>query len=95
MYPDCMNLLNKIDIFIDGEYIKGKNDNSMYRGSSNQKIYYFTPKYIEYEKHIEMSSNREFSFEIKDNGDVFFVGIPPKDLYEKFLKKIGGMNNEW
>lgn len=95
MYPNCMNLLNKIDIFIDGEYIIEENDNSMFRGSNNQKIYMFTPKYIEYKSQIELSKQREFSFEIKDDGDVFFVGIPPKELYEKFIEKIGGRNNEW
>ena len=34
-------------------------------------------------------------FDIKDDGEVFFIGIPPKEFYEKFLIKIGGIKNEW
>ena len=40
------------------------------------------------------SKSRNFSFEVKENGEVLFVGIPPKGFYEKFLEKIGGYNDE-
>ena len=89
MYPQCMDLLNNVDIFVDGEYRSELNDNSQYRGSSNQNIYCFTDKYRKHIQQIEKSKKRAFSFEIVDNGEVFFVGIPPKGLYEKFLEEIG------
>lgn len=40
MYPDCMDLLKLVDIFVDGEYIEERNNNSIYRGSDNQHIYF-------------------------------------------------------
>ena len=87
--------LKLVDIFVDGEYIEERNNNSIYRGSDNQHIYFFTNKYSSYSDEILKNKNREFSFDIKDDGEVFFIGIPPKEFYEKFLIKIGGIKNEW
>ena len=94
MIPDSMKFFENIDIFVDGEYIQGKNENEMYRGSSNQKIYFFTDRYKAWQEKIMQSKSRNFSFEVKENGEVLFVGIPPKGFYEKFLEKIGGYNDE-
>lgn len=94
MIPDSMKFFENIDIFVDGEYIQEKNENEMYRGSSNQKIYFFTDRYKAWQEKIMQSKSRNFSFEVKENGEVLFVGIPPKGFYEKFLEKIGGYNDE-
>lgn len=78
-----------VDLFIDGEYIDELNNGNAYKGSDNQKIYYFTEKYISEKERIEMLRNRDFSFEIKDGEDVVFIGIPPKGFYTEFIDKIG------
>jgi anaerobic ribonucleoside-triphosphate reductase activating protein len=78
------------DIFVDGEYIRELNNNSQYRGSDNQHIYFFSTKYAKYAREIYTSKERKFSFEISDEGDVYFVGIPPTGFYEEFMKRIGG-----
>lgn len=93
--PESEAFFDNVDIFVDGEYIQEKNDNEMYRGSSNQKLYFFTDRYKSYQEKIMNSRSRNFSFEVKENGEVLFVGIPPKGFYEKFLEKVGGYNNEW
>lgn len=91
LYGDMADkLFRQVDIFIDGEYIENQNDNSLYRGSANQKIYYFTEKYRKYAVQIAESKERSFSFEILDNGDVYFIGIPPVGFYEKFIENMGG-----
>lgn len=78
-----------LDIFVDGEYMESMNTGSMYRGSDNQRIFFFTPKYQCLSMDILESKKRDFSFEIKENGEVYFIGIPPIGLYEKFLEKLG------
>ncbi len=78
------------DIFIDGEYIEDLDKGSMYRGSDNQKIYFFTDKYKNYSDKILKSKQRNFSFEVLDSGEVYFIGIPPTDFYKKFLQTLGG-----
>jgi len=90
MYGDRLDaLFPNVDIFIDGEYVDELNDNSAYRGSENQKIYCFTERYRDMQEYFESHKGREFSFEIKDGGEVIFIGIPPKDFYSKFIEKIG------
>ena len=78
-----------IDILVDGEYIENLNTGSMYRGSDNQRFFFFTPKYQMYSELMVRSKQRNFSFDILDNGDVYFIGIPPVGFYEKFVNKIG------
>ena len=78
-----------VDIFIDGEYIAEENHGSKYRGSDNQRLYFFTDKYREYAQEIQTSHKRDFSFEIDKEGEVYFVGIPPLGFYEEFLKRLG------
>lgn len=80
----------RIDILIDGEYIQEQNTGSMYRGSDNQRIFFPTGKYLAYAEKILSSRNRSFSFQIIENGDVYFIGIPPVGFYEEFLKNLGG-----
>ncbi len=84
------NIFINTDIFIDGEYIETLNNNSMYRGSDNQRIIFFTDKYKQYKNDILNSKKREFSFKISNSGDVYFVGIPPVGFYEDFMDKLGG-----
>lgn len=87
---DFEKMKRKIDILIDGEYIREQNTGSMYRGSDNQRIFFYTDKYRNYSEQILSSKKRDFSFQIIDNGDVYFIGIPPVGLYEEFLRNLGG-----
>jgi anaerobic ribonucleoside-triphosphate reductase activating protein len=83
-------IIKKIDIFIDGEYIQEQDTGAMYRGSDNQRIFFFSDKYCKYSEKIISSKSRSFSFKISENGDVYFIGIPPVGFYEEFLKNLGG-----
>lgn len=88
MYPDSEEFFRNVDIFVDGEYIDEMNSGSAYRGSDNQDIYFFTEKYKSYAEKILSSKQRDFSFEIDDNGEIYFIGIPPKDFYSQFLREL-------
>lgn len=79
-----------VDILVDGEYIRGLNTGSMYRGSDNQRIFFFTEKYRSYSDKIMHSKQRDFSFKIANDGEVYFIGIPPVGFYEQFLAELGG-----
>ena len=81
-------LLENIDILIDGEYREELNTNTIYRGSENQKIHFLSPKYLPFRKKIESTKNRSLEFVCGKDGELFMVGIPPKDFEKKFLNKI-------
>lgn len=77
-----------IDILIDGEYIKDRNNNNMYRGSDNQNIYFFTDKYKKFKDIMYNTKSRSVEFDIRDNNQLFMVGVPPKGFYEEFIEKV-------
>lgn len=83
------DFLQKIDIFIDGEYIEQLDKGSMYRGSDNQKIYFFTEKYRPFAKQIYEAKNREIEFDVRTDEEIYMIGIPPKNFYNEFIQKIG------
>lgn len=90
MLPEklCKTFFEFIDIFVDGEYVDALNDNQLFRGSSNQNIYFFTSKYKTFAEKILLSREREFEFTVNADSETFMVGIPPKDFYGEFLKLI-------
>lgn len=79
---------DNIDIFVDGQYVDELNDNQLYRGSSNQKFYFFTNKYKAFREQIENASDRTIEFEVTENSDVFLVGIPPRNFYDEFVNSL-------
>lgn len=84
-------ILSNIDILIDGEYVDSLNNNSIFRGSDNQKFHFLSDKYKKYENVLYGTQNRDFEIVLKD--ELFIVGIPPKNFnnnlsnLEQFLVK--------
>ncbi len=83
------DFLQKIDIFIDGEYIESLDTGSMYRGSDNQNIYFFTEKYRSFARQIYEAKSREIEFDVRTDEETYMIGIPPKNFYHEFIKKVG------
>lgn len=90
MLPEevCDQFFAYVDIFVDGEYVDELNQNQLYRGSENQKVYLFTSKYQSFAQEITNTVGREFEFDIKADSEIFMVGIPPKDFYDEFMDLI-------
>jgi len=70
--PGVQDLLETVDVLIDGPYIQSKNNSVGLRGSSNQRIIHLTSQLSMYD--FETQSRRvEVSI---SNGELAFVGIP-------------------
>ncbi len=80
-------LLRQVDIFIDGEYRREEDHGTIYRGSDNQNIYFFTERYASFRQQIYGTKNRDIEF-LADGEAVYLVGVPPKDFYPELIKKI-------
>ena len=66
--------LRNISVLIDGEYVEALNNNSLLRGSSNQKVYILDDtKADKYSKFFESESNKVQNFFTSDG--VISVGI--------------------
>ena len=79
----AMELLEHVDILIDGEYVESKNDGQGIRGSSNQRIIPITNRldtYIEQMKtgirHVERVANSANTYTS--------IGIPPRINKKEF-----------
>lgn len=55
---DTNNLLDCIDLLIDGPYVEDMNDNLGLRGSANQTMWYLTERYKEYCDFIEIGPRK-------------------------------------
>lgn len=82
--PGVADLLDQIDVLIDGPYIEQLNDNRGLRGSTNQQIHFFTDRLIEHD--LESYPRRA---EIRlTEGEAMLVGVPPHRLGEAFHQAI-------
>jgi anaerobic ribonucleoside-triphosphate reductase activating protein len=71
------SLLEKVDLLIDGVYIKKLQGNLLWRGSSNQRILILSNRYRDFLKnHKDRSAGVEFYF--TKTGEVGFSGVPAK-----------------
>jgi anaerobic ribonucleoside-triphosphate reductase activating protein len=74
--PGVMDLLDQVDVLIDGPYIEQLNDNRGLRGSSNQRIHYLTERLTGFDFEQEP---RKAEIQIIEH-ETMLVGIPPRQL---------------
>lgn len=88
--PDINSILELVDILVDGEYRQGENNNSLYKGSDNQVIHFLSERYRPWAEKIRRSRGRPIEF-VQEQGELFMVGLPPKNFEQDFLDGITEM----
>ena len=79
-------LLSTLDILIDGRFEVDKSASLLWRGSRNQKVYFLTQRYKEYEKVVDCEGvNMEFSIIEKD---VSFTGNFDRAVLQKITERL-------
>jgi anaerobic ribonucleoside-triphosphate reductase activating protein len=84
--PDrsVFDLLDQLDVLIDGQYIQMLNDNLGMRGSTNQRIHYLTPRL----ENVDFNNlPRSSEVQILD-GQIMLVGVPEESLLLAFYRAI-------
>lgn len=76
-------LLESIDLLIDGEYVDELNDNTPLVGSTNQGVYILTDRGEELAFDMSNKQSREIEFIVKDTKNIFTVGIPPRGMNKR------------
>jgi anaerobic ribonucleoside-triphosphate reductase activating protein len=76
--PGVQDLLDQVDVLIDGPYIEQLNDNKGLRGSSNQRIHYLSDrlKGIDFENDL-----RKVEIQFHEE-QMMLVGVPPAKFGE-------------
>ena len=94
---DMSALLSKLDILIDGRYVKELDDGRAYVGSSNQVIHYLTPRYAGIGEAYYSSGSRRAEIKLLTTQAVL-IGVPSKnvlDVWRDLKSKSGGMRNDF
>lgn len=78
-------MLSILDILVDGPFIEKEQSDVLWRGSSNQKIYFLTERHSDYIDKTNMSGVGVEIY-LDENNNLFWAGIPPKN-YSESLKK--------
>ena len=79
-FPGISDLLNEVDVLIDGPYIARLNDNIGLRGSSNQRIHYLSDRL----RGADLEHWNRRSEICLLEGQAVMVGVPPLTLGEAF-----------
>lgn len=85
------NLLDSVDLLIDGNYDENLNDNIPLIGSSNQRVNIFTNSGFELAEYMQSLKIREIEFVITQENYFSIVGIPPKKsagFLQQFEQKL-------
>lgn len=89
--PAQHELIKRLDILIDGPYLRRRHTDLRWRGSDNQRVHFLSPRY----RHLaEMVEERGSWIEFEWDGQesLHWMGIPPlgfRNAFEKHLDRIG------
>lgn len=84
--PYWHELLNYLDILIDGEFIKEAKAPLLWRGSANQKVHFLSERYKEYSL-ITDEFYQEFEIHIVDGG-VILTGFIEEKVEKKLVEQL-------
>ena len=77
--PAQIQLLNTIDLLIDGEYVDELNDGMGLRGSSNQRLHFMSNRLLPFKEELE-HGKRVIEFHIQQDKIVAY-GIPKRRMF--------------
>jgi anaerobic ribonucleoside-triphosphate reductase activating protein len=95
-------LLHRLDVLIDGAYVRERHTDLRWRGSDNQQVWFLTPRYRDLPETVN-ERGTWIEFEVAD-GTVRWMGIPPRQFREAFTQSMkqlgidllgGQQDHEW
>lgn len=81
-------LLASFDILVDGPYVEELNDGSLWRGSSNQRIHFLTPRYAHLRFLVEASHSRGLEVSVRNGRELEITGIPPRGFLAELTRRL-------
>lgn len=86
--PAQRQLLDRLDILVDGRFVRERQTDLQWRGSNNQIIHLLSERYQSFRNQINQTAVA-IEFEIDPDGSFGWAGIPPKG-FRKAIEQ--GMN---
>lgn len=91
---DKKRLLDLTDILVDGRFVQSMQVDDVWRGSSNQRIFFLTTRYSP-DVYLNACPNA-LEFIVQPGGGYFMAGIPSRDSLTRIdqnLQKIGHVSS--
>lgn len=82
--PGVADLMDQVDVLIDGPYISRLNNNLGLRGSQNQKIHHLTDRLAG----VDLENQTRKAEVVLSDGQAMMVGVPPRHLGEAFNQAV-------
>ena len=90
--PGVADLMEQIDVLIDGPYISRLNNNRGLRGSENQRVHYLTDRL----KDSNLENQPRKAEVLVTDGQALLVGVPPRHLGDAFNQAVDrAANLKW
>ena len=86
--PGKPEILDILDILVDGPYRQDLDHGELWRGSSNQTIHMLSDRYAPIADDLSRSKGRPMEFDISKSGDLRFTGIPPRDFRKNLESEL-------
>ena len=86
--PNVQDLLNEVDLLIDGPYIASNNNNLGLRGSTNQRVHYLSDRL----RGFDFEGNHRTAEIFISDGQAFLVGIPSVSVSRAFIGAVNRLH---
>jgi anaerobic ribonucleoside-triphosphate reductase activating protein len=83
-----LGVLNYVDLLVDGPYIEALDDGALWRGSSNQRFHFLSPRYLKLRDSLEGRRGRPMEIRLSETDDVEITGIPPRGAMEAIRRAV-------
>lgn len=86
---ETQNLLNLIDILIDGRFDKNNTNKKIWRGSDNQNFHILSKRVQKYAKYqdAKYKDKRELHLEMNNGNSFKIIGIPERGFFKELKSK--------
>jgi len=82
-------LIERVDLVVDGPYLRERASALPLRGSQNQRLVALTPAGQALRERVERQPSAGCEVRIGDDGAVILTGFPPADLVQRVLRLSG------
>jgi anaerobic ribonucleoside-triphosphate reductase activating protein len=88
----AQNILQHVDVLIDGEYRQEEDFGQRWRGSANQRFHFLTDRYRSQQEEWNNTFERQIEMELDINGKLLISGVPSKDFISKLTTALHRRN---
>ncbi len=83
-----LDLLDRIDLLVDGPYIQSRHADILWRGSSNQRLIPLTNRYRSIVEALDPITDKSAGLEFTSCGEtLYYVGVPTDPDFDKKIRQ--------